>query len=139
MLRKRIGSLFLALCVLASLTSNAFAASRATSIPTTYAPSSWYETWHTCTAREYTYSSYIFPKGTYFSFSTFQPAYPVICSVDGKHTERLDPMWYDFYYAAYAQPDYDYYVIIYNDRADGKPITATDQCQYQVSKVGFNN
>ena len=28
-------------------------------------------------------------------------------------------MWYDFYYAAYAQPDYDYYVIIVTVKPGG--------------------
>lgn len=49
--------------------------SRAVNIPTSYAPSNWYNKKHDWTAKYYTWSSYIFTcgKGKYFDCSATQP------------------------------------------------------------------
>ena len=72
---KKILSIIMAMCMIFTISAAAFAADAntsnstlqiitpmSTSRPTSYAPTSWYNAWHSWGCSNYTYSSYIFDK-----------------------------------------------------------------------------
>lgn len=146
----RLLALFLALIMCCSLGAlPAMASSRAVTIPTQYAPDSWYNVSHQWTATYYTYSSYIFtyldvggvgnnyievyayaPKPftlELYSASTNQLIYSEEASVCG------DPVGYSaigwFNWNIYIE---DFYIILRNNASTD--ITLSDNAYYSVNR-----
>jgi hypothetical protein len=96
----------------------------ATSAPTTYAPSSWYNVNHYWTAASYTYSSYIFlgsgPSSIFgddldvvakasFSVEFYSPTGTYLSTVYPVYNSSTQT-----YIGEYTLPGFDYYIIIRN-------------------------
>lgn len=138
-MKKRFISIILALCTICSIcgsafaTENALAAPRAVTVPTSYAPDSWYGVEHEWTARYYTYSSYIFDisKSIYIDARADQPFSVEIYRPDGSQY-YTDTAFYDsdsqqykssitlYHPAIYGDLSY-YYIILRNNSST--PIT----------------
>ncbi len=95
---------------------------RATSAPTTYAPSSWYNVQHNWTATYYTYSSYFFDTSAYPNLdvaanSSFTVEfYKTNGTYIGSVTPSYNPSKGKYYGAYYFNGwDPDYYMIIRNN------------------------
>ncbi len=147
----RIVALFLALTMCCSIASlPATASSRAVTIPTQYAPDSWYNDHHQWTATYYTYSSYIFTymdiggvANSYIEVFAYAPK-PFTLELYSAETNQLvyreeaspcgDPNGYAargwFSWTIYIE---DFYIILRNNASTD--ITLSDNAYYRVSRT----
>lgn len=95
---------------------------RATKVPTTYAPASWYNVNHNWTAQYYTWSSYIFTcgNGYYFDCYAKQPFSVAFFFADGTEMITYDAEWNGRSYELLTEMDgapasTGYYVKIINN------------------------
>lgn len=94
----------------------------ATTVPTTYAPASWYNVNHYWTAKYYTWSSYIFTcgAGRYFDCYAKQPFSVAFFYADGTEISTWNAQWNGENYVFLAEMDgasasTGYYVKIINN------------------------
>ena len=108
---------------------------RATKVPTTYAPASWYNVKHYWTAKYYTWSSYIFTCGDGYFFDCYakQPFSVAFFYADGTAMSTWDAEWDGENYVLLAEMDgapasTGYYVKIINNDKD----TISSDAYYKV-------
>lgn len=134
-MKKKMISLLLVLALVVGVCPAAFAAApeiaspRAVSIPTQYAPPSWYNTSHLFTCAQYTYSSYI--------FSSFNPYYGP-SSVSAWCDKPFQLELYDsdtnaLVTTAVAEKIYDYY------RAEAMAWSNSDCASYYIILRNLSN
>ncbi len=94
---------------------------RATSKPTSYAPVSWYNVRHNWTAKNYTYSSYIFDTSVYpyLDIAADAPFTVDLYHADGSFMTSVSPNYNaekgKYYGAYFFYADEDFYMIIRNN------------------------
>lgn len=91
---------------------------RATTKPTSYAPTSWYNTWHDWSAKNYTYSKYFFNSKSTPVIECTKEFTVKYYDTKGNLLEERAAGWnieWDSYLAEGFYSDVDYYFVIYND------------------------
>lgn len=104
-----------------NLTSSFGIGPRAISKPTSYAPGSWYNVKHNWTAKNYTYSSYIFDTSAYpyLDIAADVPFTVDLYRADGSFMASVSPNYNTekgkYYGAYFFYADEDFYMIIHNN------------------------
>lgn len=118
------------------------ATTRATTVPTRLAPSSWYDVYHYWTAKKYTYTSYLFDPA-YHSDYTWQYFYAN--TENQKFYVQVYDQKGDFLFEITSGTDYElefgfdvnvakpYYVVIYNNNPENGSISSG--ARYKVCGV----
>ena len=126
-MKKCITALSLAMC-LASMNVSVCASEivpHAVTKPTAFAPTSWYDTWHNWSAKNYTYSKYYFTKNSNTVITCEKEFSVEFYSPDGDLIYEEVAGWnveWDSYYVNTGFPE-DYYFVIYNE-SDSSIITS---------------
>ena len=111
------------------------AAPRATSVPTTMAPTSWYNTDHDVTAKYYTYSSYLFEANTTIWVCSELEVRVDVYNVNGELIDSKDASYQEFNGYVYGYtPDETYYIVITNLSDTSISLTPGCTCCYEIIK-----
>ena len=118
---------------------SAEAVTRAITPPTTYAPDSYYDTWHQWTAVNYTYTSYLFNRPYTYGMDVLGPSDKTYCvefyNPDDSYIGEVTSESSSFgqVVLTYFNANVPFYAIIRN--TSGTPITVSDNAQYLVGPV----